>query len=311
MQNVVIFRERSRDIIMNKRIYFGKNTPLSFRESLPFSRDCPYTIRCKDVTNDDVAPPHYAGTMEIDVCCEITGEAVIDHQHISFSGSTVLVIPPGVVHSIALRTGPGRVYVLHISFESLRPCLDVDALLELSGKSLTGLDRVCPCFDRIHDLVLEMIHRDNEPICRTRALLEILELLFQQSHPELLPVSHGGGEALRRILRWTETYFTDEITTEQAARTAGFSKNYFCAWFKGNTGLTYNNYLNQVRINHACQILAQTDSVSIACYSSGFRDMSYFVQRFKKNLGVTPKRYLQNLNSFGTDSENKRKINKG
>ncbi len=292
--------------MMNRRINFGKNPPLSFRESLPFSRDCPYKIRCKDVINDDIAPPHYAGTMEIDVCCGITGEAVIDNQRIPIRGDTVLVVPPGVIHSVTIRTGPGRVYVLHISFEALRPLVDAEGLLALAGWSLENLPRRCPSFGRIHGLVLEMIQRDEEPFARTRALIEILEVLFDQVQSEQVPLharQPDSSGTLRRVLRWTEAHFVDGISVEECAHMAGFSKNYFCTWFKANTGLTYNCYLNQVRIHHACQVLAQTGSISAACYNSGFRDMSYFIQRFKKTQGVTPKLYLRNLAGSGGDGE--------
>ena len=59
--------------------------------------------------------------------------------------------------------------------------------------------------------------------------------------------------------------------------------------------MTYNRYLNHVRISNACRLLAQTGSISTACYESGFQDMSYFIQLFKRTQGVTPKTYLRNL----------------
>lgn len=282
---------------MNTRINYGKNTPLSFRESLRFDRDCPYKIRCKDFVNDDIAPLHCAETMEIEVCCAITGELVIENQRICVNGDAVVVVPPGAVHAVTFRTGPGRLYVLHISFEALREFVDVAALLDLDGRSLSGVARLCPEFDRVHRLVLEMIARDSEPLARTRLLLEILEIVTAQNQEEGLarPGPAAGSEELRRILRWTETHFTSRVNLEDAARTVGFTRNYFCTWFKEHTGMTYNRYLNHVRISNACRLLAQTGSISTACYESGFQDMSYFIQLFKRTQGVTPKTYLRNL----------------
>ena len=74
----------------------------------------------------------------------------------------------------------------------------------------------------------------------------------------------------------------------------GFSRNYFCAWFRGHTQTTYLKYLNQVRINHACRILSHTGSIDQACTASGFRDMSYFIQTFRKMQGCTPRQYVRN-----------------
>ena len=283
---------------MNRRINYGRNTPLTFRESLQFDRDCPYQLRCKDFVNDDIAPPHYAETMEIEVCCGITGEVVIENERIRVEGDTVVVVPPGAVHAVTFRSGPGQVYVLHISFADLRPFVDVEAMLAREGRSLTDAARICPDFGEICQLVQELIARDGDPFARVRLLLEILEHIFARRQAET-PAGHlppaPDSDELRRILRWTEEHFTGEICLEDAARAVGFSKNYFCTWFKGRTGLTYMGYLSRVRISNACRLLAQTGSIASACYGSGFQDMSYFIQLFKRTQGVTPKTYLRNL----------------
>lgn len=281
---------------MNKRINFGKNTPLSFRENLQFDQDCPYKIRCKDFANDDIAPLHYAAAMEIAICCGITGEFVIENEHIVIDHNTVVVIPPKTVHSVSIRQGPGQLYVLHISFEALRSFVDAEALLREGGIALADFPRVCPEFQKIHQLVQEMIRLDDHPLARTCRLLEVLELLSAQVPVNIQAANPvGTNKDLRRILRWTEENFTGDVELVQAAAAVGFSKNYFCAWFKSNTGTTYRRYLNNVRINNACRLLVQTGSISTACYESGFRDMSYFIQLFKKTQGCTPKVYLNNM----------------
>ena len=285
---------------MNSRILYGKNTPLTFRESIRFSPDCPYKIRYKDFANDDIAPPHYAQTVEVGVCCGITGEVITGGTRLQIRDRAVYVIPPGIVHSTVFQKGEGHIYVLHISLEDLAEFVNVKALLRQSGKTFAGMGTLCPEFDRVHRLVQEMIRRDAEPFARTRALLDILELLTRQ-----MPAIGAGepedsrSEELHRILRWTEANFTKAVHLEQAAAVVGFTKNYFCTWFKGKTGQTYNQYLNHVRINHACRVLLQSGSLSAACYDSGFQNMSYFIQMFKKAQGCTPGAYLHNAEQEG------------
>lgn len=283
---------------MEQRIFFGKNTPLSFLEKLQFNPECPYTIRYKDFLNDDVAPLHYADTLELGICCEITGHAVIGNQHINIDGNCIYVIPPGCIHAITINQGPGHLYVMHISLEALRDVVNIVALLQQSHKSLASLPYLCPDFPKIRSLVMEMMRVDDQPFARTRLLLEIFEVLCTQTgdeeHP--LPKQHKiHSEELYNIIRWTECHFAEEIQLEQAAEVVGFTKNYFCAWFKRNTKSTYMHYLNHVRINNACRMLLKTGSLESACSSSGFKDMSYFVQKFKRIQGCTPKQYIQNF----------------
>lgn len=291
---------------MEQRICFGKNTPVTFLENLHFSTSCPYRIRQKDFQNDDIAPLHYADTLEIGLCCGIQGELVIGNERLTIDGYTVYVVPPGAVHSTAFRRGTGCIYVVQVSPEALGGLVNLEALFNQNHKSLYGIPHICKEFEAIHSLVLEMIRQDDNPISRTRLLLEIFEILEQQTSPdeslkaELLPSRNN---QLYRIIHWTQKHFAEPIQLEQAASVVGFTRNYFCAWFRKNTQSTYLKYLNQVRINHACRILIHTGSIESACYDSGFHDMSYFIQTFRKTQGCTPKQYVRNSSASPANSK--------
>jgi AraC-like DNA-binding protein len=75
---------------------------------------------------------------------------------------------------------------------------------------------------------------------------------------------------------------------------ANMSKEAFCRFFKERTGKTLTEFLSQVRIHHACQLLQETDfSVSQIAYQSGFQNLSYFNRTFKKFRGETPKEFRE------------------
>ena len=282
---------------MEQRICFGKNTPVTFLENLHFSKDCPYRIRKKDFQNDDIAPLHYADTLEIGLCCDIRGEVVIGNERLVIDGETVYAVPPGAVHATTFSRGTGCIYVLQVSPEALREIVNIETLFRQCGKSVYAIPHICEGFEDIHTLVQEMIRLDDRPLGRIRKLLEIFDLLERQTPPEEglktepLPAPNA---QLYQILHWTQTHFAETIQLEQAASVVGFSRNYFCTWFRRNTQTTYLNYLNQVRINHACRILIHTGSIDQACHDSGFRDMSYFIQTFRKTQGCTPRQYVRN-----------------
>lgn len=282
---------------MEQRICYGKNTPVSFRENLHFSANCPYRIRKKDFQNDDIAPLHHADTLEIGLCCGISGELTIGSERFEINGNTVYVVPPGAVHSTSFSRGAGCIYVIHVSAQMLRNLVDLEALFRQNQKSIYSIPHICDAYTPIYKLVLEMIRLDENPISRTRLLLEIFEILEQLTPCESAADSDRfptQDKNLRKIIQWTETHFAEPIRLEQAASIVGFTRNYFCAWFRANTQSTYLQYLNQVRINHACRILIHTGSIESACFDSGFHDMSYFIQTFRKTQGCTPKKYIQN-----------------
>lgn len=84
------------------------------------------------------------------------------------------------------------------------------------------------------------------------------------------------------------------VHLQEVADLANMSKEAFCRFFKERTGKTLTEFLSQVRIHHACQLLQETDfSVSQIAYQSGFQNLSYFNRAFKKFRGETPKEFRE------------------
>jgi AraC-like DNA-binding protein len=67
------------------------------------------------------------------------------------------------------------------------------------------------------------------------------------------------------------------------------SKSHLCRVFKKATGQTASQYLNHVRIERACRMLAETDiPIEEIAFASGFNNPSYFFRVFRKEVGKLP-----------------------
>lgn len=83
--------------------------------------------------------------------------------------------------------------------------------------------------------------------------------------------------------------FSREITLEQIAGVAHISPNSFCRYFKSRIKKTFSQFLMEVRIGHACKLLAETPkTIAEVCYESGFNNFSNFNRHFKTITGKTP-----------------------
>jgi len=82
--------------------------------------------------------------------------------------------------------------------------------------------------------------------------------------------------------------------SEMAAQ-CQLSERRFSQIFKEQTGETFSTYLNQRRIQHACERLRETGHILYACHESGFNDPAYFYRVFKQYAGLTPGAFLQRL----------------
>ena len=66
----------------------------------------------------------------------------------------------------------------------------------------------------------------------------------------------------------------------------------FCRYFKMMTNKTYNDFLVEIRISHACRFLIEDLlATEVICFECGFNNVSNFYRHFKKVTGMTPLEY--------------------
>ena len=88
--------------------------------------------------------------------------------------------------------------------------------------------------------------------------------------------------------------FEREISLEEVAEIANMTPNAFCRFFKLRTRKTFSDFLNDVRIGHACRMLQNNEkSVLEICFSSGFNNVSNFNRQFKRRMKMSPSVYLR------------------
>lgn len=93
------------------------------------------------------------------------------------------------------------------------------------------------------------------------------------------------------ILIVKQNYYRD-ITLSLVADEIFITAGYLSTLFKQVTGDSFVNFLNQVRIEHACELLKDVRLKNYeAAYQVGFQDEKYFTKVFKKITGLSPSQY--------------------
>ncbi|NOH97878.1 helix-turn-helix domain-containing protein [Vibrio sp. 99-70-13A1] len=92
----------------------------------------------------------------------------------------------------------------------------------------------------------------------------------------------------------SEYYSDPEFGTTSAAKSLFMSERSLQRRFKSAYQRTFNEYLNEVRLEKACERLLAGGKISEVAFDSGFNDPSYFSQKFKHHFGVSPSKFSEN-----------------
>ena len=99
------------------------------------------------------------------------------------------------------------------------------------------------------------------------------------------------------ILEISRDFTNPDFNVTKLLNKSGYAEDYARAKFKKITGKTPNEFLTEMRINHAKKLISAFDNSASLFYIAnlcGFIDYPYFSRKFKEITGVSPKKYLSN-----------------
>lgn len=95
-----------------------------------------------------------------------------------------------------------------------------------------------------------------------------------------------------RAKEYIMTHYQKDISLDDVSREVDISPYYFSKLFKEATGDNFIEYLTNLRIDKAKDLLDNTElSMKEICVQVGYANPNYFSRIFKKNVGVTPTEY--------------------
>ena len=126
-----------------------------------------------------------------------------------------------------------------------------------------------------------------------RYLYEIIQFFSEQF--ELIMSSIGNyskDSVLEDILRYIEHNYMGPLKLENIAPLFGYNCSYLGKLFKQKTQKNFNTYLDELRIAHSKELLAQGDlKIYEVAEKVGYSNVDYFSTKFKRYEGITPAEY--------------------
>ncbi len=105
------------------------------------------------------------------------------------------------------------------------------------------------------------------------------------------------GNRMQTVYDYAMRNFQQDINLKTVGSLAHMSPGAFCRFFKQRTNKTFFQFLIDLRIEHACQLLSAAPGYSIAEIAelSGFRSISNFNRKFRNAKGLTPTAYFKKM----------------
>lgn len=103
-------------------------------------------------------------------------------------------------------------------------------------------------------------------------------------------------ENIQYLIKYMESNYTSPLSLDFLAEFAGLSKYHLSRVFKKYTGFSPNDYLIQLRLEHARDILLSTTlPASKISHMVGIHDINNFINLFHKKMGLTPGEYRKKI----------------
>ena len=247
---------------------------------------------------------HWHPAAEIIVPLENGYQVTIGRQVFRMKEHDILFLPPGVLHSLqAPSSGRRMILLFNFSpfgslrdFSPLLPILSQPLLItpdeaELHPEAFRLMQEIIDSYpDRTEPLRIPMIYSYLIQFFLLLGRNHIRRDLFSQDTKSRRQTDCY--ERLNASLNFINTNYMNDISVEDAARTAGFSKFHFSRLFKQFTDQTFCEYLNQRRISAAETLLMnQRLSVTDVALQSGFSSLSTFNRAFRNIKSCTPSEF--------------------
>ncbi len=222
----------------------------------------------------------------------------IDNEIISINQGEIMIVRDGLIHKTVYEPG---VYT-----ERLLICFSEEFVGEEMKEIIKELgERKLITYSPHVKIKLEemfaSLSLENESNEEHRlkfahhTLCNILITLFRQKHVHRQKELTANELIIQNAAKYITENYASEISLSMLAAMFAMSPSHFSRTFKQHTGFGVIEYLTDVRISRAEELLKTTKkSITSIASECGFGDSNYFTAKFKKKNGISPLKYSKN-----------------
>lgn len=274
----------------------------------------PFKIECRDQTYPFHSQDRHAHDY-FQICYIRRGSCLheVNGKSATLGKGDLFAIPPDYEHRIAMLPGQETDLVLidFMPFLLDRHLQELDTFVDfafiepfaaLTSEPLPKLNLSHAGQLEVEGVIDDMIREEAQKRDGYRLLIkaDLLRLLvvagreygrFMEEKPGCRMVG-STRKGMERAIAYIDLHYREELTLKQAAAQAAVSATYFSSMFKLLRGMTFIEYVTELRLREACRLLLETDgTVEEISRAAGFNHLTHFHRVFKKHTGLTPQAF--------------------
>ncbi len=115
---------------------------------------------------------------------------------------------------------------------------------------------------------------------------------FCETMKRVLGYEYFDNPSFNSLLAYIDEHYMEELHCSECAEMFNMSQSNILRLYKKYLNCSFTDYINDVRIHKAIEMLERGDSIKDVSGSVGYNNLNYFYRIFKKKMGVTPKEYI-------------------
>lgn len=255
-------------------------------------------------------PLHYHDALEILYPLNGDMDLLVDRKRKKLQTKNLTVIESGQIHHTHCHDKYSMLVCIHISKMHLQSYLPDIELYRIQCSPSTLSEENAEHYKKLCAILAELtrLYITDAPMFDLEAdglILQVMAILLRYfsvpATPQMPSASLNSIDRIRTVISYVQEHFREAITLDDISELLGIDKAYFCRFFKQNMGLSFLQYINEVRLSHAYQDLMETDlPIAEVMEQNGLTNQKLFNRSFKELYGCTPSSVRKLRNSSTT-----------
>lgn len=247
----------------------------------------------------DYIPLHWHNQLQITWVYKGALEYYISGDRIKLSSDKIIVVNSNQLHSSSTINNDAKTLCINFSLDFFHPLILNKYILPLINSSVFSYHLLNLKSHQISHLE-NFINWENKPI----GYFSVINFL-SQTFEDILDEFEGNDneqdneeiKTFHHMISFVHDNYSEQITVENITGHTLINKNRCTALFNKYAKMPPMKYLNSYRLYMAKNLIIHTDKpISEISADVGFNQISYFIEKFRQNYGLSPLRYR---NKFG------------